>query len=149
MSEEAKLSHITCEHLQKIKSEDGLDHAVVDLRDTVEFDAGHIEGSHNVPRRELKDNIENVVPHKSHHVIVIVGPTHESELELIHDELTEVGYEKVEFLAGGFDKWCEISMPNVDDVTGGPQTPEEAGQRGDGSDDYEGEDPEEENEPMM
>lgn len=148
MSDDKITPHITCEHLQKIKEEGGPDHAVVDLRDTIEFDAGHIEGSVNVPRRELKANIESVLPHKSHHIIVVVGVTHEEEIDLIHDELTEKGYEKVEFLAGGFDKWCEISMPNVDDISG-EQTPEEAGARGDGKDNYEGEDLEEENEPMM
>jgi rhodanese-related sulfurtransferase len=144
---EKEIPHITCEHLQKIKSEDGPDHAVIDLRDTLEYDAGHIEGSHNIPRKELRNNIESVVPHKSHKVIVVVGPTLESEIQFIHDELIEMGYEEVEFLAGGFDKWCEISLPSIDDVIEEP-TPEEAGARSDGSDDYEGDDPDEENEPL-
>jgi len=148
MSEDKKIPHITCEHLQEIKQDNGPNHAVIDVRDTTEFDAGHIEGSHNVPRRELTKNIESVVPHKSHRVIVVVGVTEEPEINFIHDELIEMGYETVEFLAGGFDKWCEISMPSVDDVLS-DQTPEEAGMRGDGSDDYEGEDLEEENEPLM
>ncbi|MEA3249905.1 MAG: rhodanese-like domain-containing protein [Patescibacteria group bacterium] len=142
-----KIPHITCEHLQKIKQEGGPDHTVVDLRDTLEYDAGHIEGSHNVPRRELTDNIENIVPHKSHKVIVVVGATLESEIGFIHEELTEMGYEEVEFLAGGFDQWCTISMPSVDDIVD-EGTPEEKGARSDGRDDYEGNDPEEENEPM-
>ncbi len=148
MSKSNKIPHITCEHLQEIKEEDGPDHAVIDVRDTTEFDAGHIEGSHNVPRRELTKNIESVVPHKLHRVIVVVGITEEPEIEYIHDELTQLGYESVEFLAGGFDKWCEIAMPTVEDVLG-EETPEEAGMRGDGTDDYEGEDLEEKNEPLL
>ncbi len=142
-----EIPHITCEHLKKIRGEGGPDHAVVDVRDTLEYDAGHIEGSHNIPRKELKSNIESVIPHKSHKVIVVVGPTLEGEIEHIHDELTGMGYEEVEFLAGGFDRWCEISLPSVDEVTG-EATPEELGMRGDGSADYEGEDPEEDNEPL-
>lgn len=144
-----KIPHITCEHLQKIKSEGGPDHSVVDLRDPIEFDAGHIEGSHNVPRRELKENIENVVPHKSRKVVVVVGPTQGSEIEHIHEELAAMGYEEIEFLSGGFDRWCEISLPSVDEVLG-EETPEEAGavREEDAGDGYEGEDPEEENEPL-
>lgn len=146
-----KIPHITCEHLQKIRGQSEPQHAIIDLRDPVEFDAGHIEGSFNVPRRELQANIENVVPHKSHKVVVVVGPTHEAEIEFIHQELTEMGYGEVEFLAGGFDKWCEISMPSVEDVTG-EATPEEQGfvqsEEEAVEDSYEGEDPEEKNEPL-
>jgi rhodanese-related sulfurtransferase len=148
MSEHEKVSQITCEHLIKIKEEGGPDHAVIDLRDTLEFDAGHIDGSLNIPRRELKDNIENVVPHKSHRVVVIVGATEQSEIEFIRQELVEMGYEHVEFLAGGFDRWCEIALPSIDEVID-EATPEEAGMTGDGVNDYEGDDPEEENEPLM
>ncbi|MFH1047161.1 MAG: rhodanese-like domain-containing protein [Patescibacteria group bacterium] len=156
MTEHKQSARITCEHLQKIREEGGPDHAIVDLRDTIEFDAAHIEGSYNVPRRELKANIENVVPHKSHRVIVIVGPMHEAEIEFIREELLEIGYEQVEFLAGGFDKWCEISMPSVDDVLDEPLLPEElpGGESLEeddvvSDDSYEGHDPEEENEPLM
>ncbi|MBU0625470.1 rhodanese-like domain-containing protein [Patescibacteria group bacterium] len=150
MENSSGIPHITCEHLQKIKTEGGAEHEVVDLRDPVEFDAGHIEGSFNVPRRELKTNIENLVPHRSHKVIVVVGPTHQAEIEYIYEELKELGYEQVEFLAGGFDRWCEISLPSVDDVLS-EMTPEEMG-RGTGGveeDAYEGLDPEEDNEPLM
>jgi rhodanese-related sulfurtransferase len=150
MENQSKIPHITCEHLQKIKSEAGPEHTVIDLRDTVEFDAGHIEGSFNVPRRELKTNIENIVPHRSHRVIVVVGPSHKAEIEHIYEELRELGYEQIEFLAGGFDRWCEISLPNVDEVLN-EMTPEEMGFVSDEeeADVYEGDDPEEKNEPLM
>ena len=150
MEKNKGISHITCEHLQKIKAGKDAEHAVIDLRDPVEFDAGHIDGSFNVPRRELKTNIENVVPHKSHRVIVVVGPTQHSEIEFIYGELKEMGYDQVEFLAGGFDKWCEISLPSVEDVAEEP-TPEEQGfvsSEEESDDTYEGKDPEEENEPL-
>ncbi|HCC22337.1 hypothetical protein A2480_00075 [Candidatus Uhrbacteria bacterium RIFOXYC2_FULL_47_19] len=150
--EKNHISHITCEHLLTIKKQpQPTEHVVLDLRDPLEYDAGHIEGSKNVPRRELVTNIGSVVPDKAHHIIVVVGPTLESEIETIHDDLAELGYEKVEFLAGGFDRWCEISMPAVDDVLGGEVTPEEAGavSKDEEPDLYEGEDLEETNEPLM
>lgn len=153
MTEENSIPHITCEHLQKIKQEQGPDHTIIDLRDPLEYDAGHIENSHNIPRKELGNNIENVVPHKSHRVVVIVGATHESEIERIYEELREKGYESIEFLSGGFDRWCEISPPEVEEGLS-EATPEELGvgvtegEAGE-TDYYEGEDPEEESVPLM
>lgn len=145
-----EIPHITCEHLATLNEAEEPAHTVVDLRDPLEFDSGHIEGSVNVPRKELITNIESVIPHVAHHVIVVVGAQHESEIEAIHEELKEMGYEKVEFLSGGFDRWCEISMPSIDDITG-EETPEERGfvRREDEEDSYEGDDAEEENEPLM
>ncbi|MFH2063306.1 MAG: rhodanese-like domain-containing protein [bacterium] len=148
--EKDSIPHITCEHLQKIKSEpEGNMHLVVDLRDPLEYDAGHIEGSKNIPRRELVSNIQSVVPDKTHRVIVVVGPTLESEIQSIHEDLTGLGYSQVEFLSGGFDRWCEISMPSVDDVLDDTGSEEVGSSSVEDEDPYEGEDLEEENEPLM
>lgn len=113
-----RIPHVTCEHLLKLevqgKKAKEKEHIVLDLRDTIEFESGHIEGSVNIPRKELDTNIHAVIPEKESRVIVIVGPTHEEEIEKIHDELTELGYKSVEFLAGGFDKWCEIAAIDLE-----------------------------------
>ena len=114
MSEERKgVPHITCEHLQTLKS-DEMEHIVVDLRDYQEYEAGHIAGAKSCPRRELADNIGNVVPDREHKVVVIIGPTQEEEIERIHGELAALGYPNVEFLAGGFDRWCEIAPLEIE-----------------------------------
>ena len=124
--------HITCEHLLRLKDGEqdkaGRAHVVLDLRDPLEFESGHIEGSVNVPRKELESNITNVVPLLTPRVIVVVGPTNEQELQQIHDALEHLGYPSVEFLAGGFDKWCEIAAIDKPDEN---ETPEEEGFTGD------------------
>jgi rhodanese-related sulfurtransferase len=144
MSIESQVPHVTCEHLQKLRADED-EHIVLDLRDFNEFEAGHIAGSHSVPRKELSANIHNVVPTKEHKVIVIIGPTDESEIEKVHVELVELGYEQVEVLAGGFDRYCEIAPLEIEpELT--ELTPEERGFTGEGLTDV---DPEgHDNEPL-
>ncbi|HTM68652.1 MAG TPA: rhodanese-like domain-containing protein [Candidatus Binatia bacterium] len=120
------LPHITCEHLLKLHGSDKREHVVLDLRDALEFESGHIKDSLNIPKRELATNIGNLLPDKEKRVIVIVGPTQEPDLAAIGEELKTLGYKNIEFLAGGFDQWCEIAPLEIEpDLL--EQTPEEAG----------------------
>lgn len=139
-----EIKQITCEHLQKLRAGEE-EHVVLDLRDFNEFEAGHIKGSHSLPRKELKSNIVNIVPDKGHKVVVIVGPTESDDIAKIHQELAELGYGQVEFLAEGFDRFCEIAPLEIEpDLV--ELTPEEEGFTGEGLTDI---DPEgEDNEPL-
>ena len=144
MSEQG-IPHITCEHLLSLKKDD-LEHVVLDLRDFNEYEAGHIMGAKSLPRKELSDNIGNLVPDKEHKVVVIIGPTQEMEIEKVYQELTELGYKNTEFLAGGFDRWCEISPLEIEPGLT-EMTPEEKGFTGEGLTDI---DPEgSDNEPLF
>jgi len=136
---------ITCEHLLKLR-EDDLEHLVVDIRDNADFDTGHIAGSLHVPRKELATNLPNLLADTSKKVVVVVGPTQEAEIDAVHEALEEMGYKNIEFLAGGFDRWCEIAPLEIEpDLT--EATPEERGFTGD---DMSHIDPEEnEGEPLM
>jgi rhodanese-related sulfurtransferase len=125
-----KIKHVTCEHLLELEAKPEREHVVLDLRDFAEFEAGHIKDSHSLPKKELATNVENVVPEKDSRVIVVVGPTQESEIEGIHETLAGLGYQNVEFLSGGFDRYCEIAPIEIEpDLT--VQTPEEQGFKGD------------------
>jgi len=117
--------HITCEHLLKLR-EDDLEHVVVDIRDHADFETGHITGSLHVPQRELATNIRNLVSEKGKKVIVVIGPTQAADVERVHEQMAELGYKNVEFLAGGFDRWCEIAPLEVEPDLA-ETTPEEAG----------------------
>lgn len=125
------ISRITCEHLSNLESSnEAKEHVILDIRDHAEFDAGHILDSIHVPHRELETNIASLIPEKSKRVIVIVGPTHEPEIETIHEKLSNLGYSNVEFLAGGFDQYCEIAPVEIEpDLL--LKTPEEDGAVGD------------------
>lgn len=123
------IPHITCEHLLHLRSNDK-EHVVLDIRDPADFEAGHITGSLHVPRRELVSNVANLIPDQKRKVVVIVGATQEPEVEDIHAQLYGLGYKNLEFLAGGFDRWCEIAPLEIEaDLT--ELTPEEAGFVGD------------------
>jgi len=116
---------ITCEHLLKLRKDD-LEHLVVDIRDAADFDTGHIAGSLHIPHRELATNIGNLVGDKEKKVVVVFGPMQEAEVESIHGKLSGLGYKNVEFLTGGFDRWCEIAPLEIEpDLT--EETPEERG----------------------
>jgi len=120
------IPRITCEHLATLEKKGAKEHIIVDLRELLEFEAGHIKDSVNIPQRELENNIHTVVPEKRQKVIVIVGPTQEKDIEDVHRTLQKLGYKDVEFLAGGFDAWCEIAPIELEpDLT--ELTPEEQG----------------------
>jgi rhodanese-related sulfurtransferase len=114
------IKRITCEHLAELeKAQDGQkEHLVIDIRDLTDFETGHIEGSVHVPKRELTDNLHTLVPDqvKNKRVIVILGPTDESEIEAVHERLEEAGFKNVEYLAGGIDRYCEIADISLDDI---------------------------------
>ncbi len=136
---------ITCEHLLKLR-DDELEHLVVDVRDEADFETGHIAGSLHVPQRELRTNIANLVADKDKKVVVVVGPTQDSEIESIHESLSALGYKNVEFLTGGFDRWCEIAPLEIEPELA-ESTPEERGFTGE---DLSHIDPEEgDNEPLF
>ena len=126
--------HITCEHLLDLGSRpiDEQEHVVIDLRDETDWEVGHIKDSLHVPHKELQ-NVEALVPDKKSHVIVVLGPTQQKEIDSTHDRLTAMGYSKVEFLAGGVDRYCEIADVEVKDVLAEEMTPEEAGITADGN----------------
>ncbi|MFC1703038.1 rhodanese-like domain-containing protein [Patescibacteria group bacterium] len=139
------IPHITCEHLNSLRKDEEKEHIVLDIRDRLDYESGHIKGSVHVPLKELDTNVATVLPEKAKRVVVVFGPTDEHDIESVHERLMKLGYTEVEFLAGGFDKWCEIAPLDVDDLRG-DTTPEERGFTGD---DLSNIDPEgHDNEPM-
>jgi rhodanese-related sulfurtransferase len=128
-----KITRITCEHLATLQGKKEKEHVVVDVRDVIEFEAGHIKGSVNCPQKELETNLPTLIPDMGKKIVVIVGPTQEKDLEAIRAKLAELGYDKPEFLAEGFDQFCDIAPLEVEpDLT--DLTPEESGSVGIGED---------------
>lgn len=120
------IPHITCKHLLTLHGAEKKEHVVLDLREHLEFEAGHIKNSLNIPRKELTTNVHTLIPEKNTRVIAIVGLMDPEELAVIREEMKELGYTNVEFLDGGFDEWCEIAPLEIE-----PEllemTPEEEG----------------------
>ena len=142
------IPHITCEHFLEIHRSKEKEHIIVDIRDNAEFDAGHLRDSLHVPHHELATNIETLVPEKTRRVIVIIGPTQEKEIEAVHVKLVELGYTNVEFLAGGFDQFCEIAPVELEpDLI--ELTPEESGAVGRGQDEEDLDPHTQDNQPLL
>jgi molybdopterin/thiamine biosynthesis adenylyltransferase/rhodanese-related sulfurtransferase len=78
--------------------------AIIDVRETDEFAAGHLPGAKHVPRSYLETRIEGVVPDRSAQVIVYCASGNRSAYatRTLTDEL---GYEHVRSMTGGITLW--------------------------------------------
>jgi molybdopterin/thiamine biosynthesis adenylyltransferase/rhodanese-related sulfurtransferase len=77
---------------------------VIDVRESEEWDAGHIPGARHVPRGHLESRIEGVVPDRSQHVVLYCASGNRSALAA-HTLKELLGYENVESMTGGITLW--------------------------------------------
>ncbi|MGZ8691470.1 MAG: molybdopterin-synthase adenylyltransferase MoeB [Gaiellaceae bacterium] len=82
---------------------------VVDVREQDEWDEGHIPGAVHVPRGHLEARIERLAPDAARPVVVYCSAGNRSVFAA--KTLTELGYEDVVSLAGGFTDWKRNGFP--------------------------------------
>src|SRR5216117_624855 len=82
---------------------------VVDVREQEEWDEGHIPGAVHVPRGHLESRIERLAPDTGRPVVVYCSAGNRSEFAA--KTLTELGYEDVVSLSGGFTDWKRNGFP--------------------------------------
>jgi molybdopterin/thiamine biosynthesis adenylyltransferase/rhodanese-related sulfurtransferase len=77
---------------------------IVDVRESDEWDAGHLPGARHVPRGHLESRIEGAAPDRSQRVVLYCASGNRSALaaKTLRDEL---GYERVESMTGGYTLW--------------------------------------------
>src|SRR3954471_5388695 len=78
--------------------------ALVDVRETEEWDAGHLPGAKHVPRGHLESRIEGAAPDRSQRVVLYCASGNRSALAARTLE-QELGYEHVESMTGGYTLW--------------------------------------------
>jgi molybdopterin/thiamine biosynthesis adenylyltransferase/rhodanese-related sulfurtransferase len=78
--------------------------AVVDVRESEEFAAGHIPGAKHVPRSYLETRIEAIVPDRSTQVILYCASGNRSAFGA-RTLAQEMGYEHVRSMTGGITLW--------------------------------------------
>jgi sulfur-carrier protein adenylyltransferase/sulfurtransferase len=90
--------------------------AVVDVRETEEFAAGHLPGAKHVPRSYLESRIEGVVPDRSTQVILYCQSGNRSAYAA-RTLTEELGYEHVRSMKGGITLWkdrgYEVDVPRA------------------------------------
>jgi molybdopterin/thiamine biosynthesis adenylyltransferase/rhodanese-related sulfurtransferase len=82
---------------------------VLDVREQDEWDEGHIPGAVHVPRGHLESRIERAAPDPTRPVLIYCSVGNRSAFAA--KTLSELGYEEVTSLAGGFTDWKRNGFP--------------------------------------
>src|ERR671919_1570231 len=82
---------------------------VLDVREPDEYEQGAIPGAVHIPRGTLESSVENRVTDKS--APVIVHCTSGVRSAFAAKTLTDIGYEDVVSMTGGFNKWKDEGRP--------------------------------------
>src|ERR687885_2272922 len=89
---------------------------LIDVRESEEWDAGHIPGAKHVPRGYLESRIEGAVRDRSQRVVLYCASGNRSALAA-HTLQRELGYENVESMTGGITLWkdrgYEVEVPRT------------------------------------
>jgi sulfur-carrier protein adenylyltransferase/sulfurtransferase len=90
--------------------------AIVDVRESEEWDSGHLPGAKHVPRGHLESRIEGAVPDRDQRVVLYCASGNRSALAA-HTLQEQLGYENVESLTGGITLWkdrgYEVAVPQT------------------------------------
>jgi sulfur-carrier protein adenylyltransferase/sulfurtransferase len=78
--------------------------AIVDVRESEEFAAGHLPGAKHVPRGYLESRIDAAVPDRSQRVVLYCASGNRSALAA-HTLEHELGFDRVESMTGGITLW--------------------------------------------
>jgi molybdopterin/thiamine biosynthesis adenylyltransferase/rhodanese-related sulfurtransferase len=83
--------------------------ALLDVRETEEWDAGHLPGATHVPRGYLESRIDGAIPDRDQRVVVYCASGTRSALAA--KTLTDLGYGHVESMTGGITLWKDRGYP--------------------------------------
>jgi molybdopterin/thiamine biosynthesis adenylyltransferase/rhodanese-related sulfurtransferase len=86
--------------------------AIVDVRESEEWDQGHLPGATHVPRGHLESRIEGAVPDHAQRVVLYCASGNRSALaaKTLREEL---GYDNVESMTGGITLWKDRGYETV------------------------------------
>jgi len=98
----AQIDEIDPSAVSEILGADGV--VIVDVRESDEWDAGHIPGAKFVTRGHLESRIEGAAPDRSQRVILYCASGNRSALAA-KTMKEQLGYERVESMTGGYTLW--------------------------------------------
>ena len=83
--------------------------ALIDVRETGEYNNAHIPGASLIPRRDLESQIGDAVPHAATPVVLCDDDARRATLAAA--TLTGLGYSDVSVLDGGINRWVTQEYP--------------------------------------
>ncbi|BBX19809.1 sulfurtransferase [Mycolicibacterium duvalii] len=109
----AKLAHeIDPADLAQIRGAD-VSPVVVDTRSRAAWNQGHLPGALHIPGRELAQRARRELPDRSADIVVYCwGPGCNGATKAAFT-LSDMGYERVRELIGGFEYWAREGLPVV------------------------------------
>jgi rhodanese-related sulfurtransferase len=93
----------------KSKLEGGEEFTLLDCREPWEYQAARIEGAMNIPMGEIPARVQELDPDE--HIIVMCH--HGVRSMNVTAWLRQQGFEKVQSMAGGIDRWSRTVDPKV------------------------------------
>ena len=82
---------------------------VVDVRDAVEFAAGHVTGAKSIPLGELEAKLPGAVKNKALPLILVCASGARSGRAVAIAK--KLGYEQAQSLGGGLKTWKDANLP--------------------------------------
>tara|TARA_R110002111_G_scaffold259308_1_gene329286 strand:- start:90543 stop:90923 length:381 start_codon:yes stop_codon:yes gene_type:complete len=102
--EDAKSRVLECTvHDVKIRTEQGEEFHLIDVREDHEFSAGRIPGARHIGKGIIERDVEALIPDTSTLLILYCGGGFRSALAA--DNLQKMGYTQVISMDGGFSGW--------------------------------------------
>ena len=92
---------------QRVEAGDGP--LIIDVRETGEWDQGHLPGSVHIPRGFLESRIGTVAPDHDRELLISCASGQRSLLAAV--TLRDMGFTNVSNLAGGFARWKQNNYP--------------------------------------
>lgn len=94
------------EAVQLINREDAL---ILDVRDTGEFESGHITGARHLPERQVMERVKEIEKFKDRAIIVVCASGMRSSAAVT--ALRKSGFNGAVNLSGGVGAWVQAGMP--------------------------------------
>ena len=84
---------------------------VIDVRDSNEFESGHITGAKNIPNNDIERRSNEIISEKPIILTCALGQNSPGAGE----KLQEQGFKDIYILSGGLTTWAETGLPLVTD----------------------------------
>jgi rhodanese-related sulfurtransferase len=104
---------ISCRDLAALMAAETL-HAVFDVRERGEFNAGQISNATSLPRSQIEFRLAELV--RDRRIPIVLYDEDEGRAALAAQSLAEFGYENVSVLEGGLPAWRKAQLPTVTGV---------------------------------